>query len=291
MVKNRDAILILIAGLCWSLSGIGVRLIADANVWQIVLYRSVSMSFFLCGVVYFMTNENPIKIALGKGLIGWVCAFALVLSYVAGIYALQTTSVANTLFLFSTAPFQTAIIARLYLGEMINWRTWFSIGFSLLGVFIMFRGQDNINHILGDIAALSAAFGFAVFTISMRKGRHGDMVPAVFWSGVLCLPVMVVICMYTGTSLIIDPKDAFIALMLGIIQMGLGLLLFTIGSKTLPAAKLTLLALSEVFFAPLWVWFFLDEKIPLQTLIGGSFILFAIISNVVGKNSQAERIN
>ena len=68
MAANRDAILILLAGLCWSLSGIGVRLIEDANVWQIVLYRSISMSFFLGGVVYYMAGQNPIKIALEKGV-------------------------------------------------------------------------------------------------------------------------------------------------------------------------------------------------------------------------------
>ena len=278
----------MLAGLCWSLSGIGVRLIEDANVWQIVFYRSISMSLFLGGVVYYTTGQNPIKIALEKGAISWVCGFALVLSYVAGVYALQTTSVANTLLLFSTAPFQTAIIARVFLGEIVRWRTWSAIGLSLVGVLIMVGGQDNQSHISGDLAALSAALGFAVFTISVRKGRTGNMMPAVFWSAILCLPIMVLICLYTNTSLIVGPKDASIALLLGIIQMGLGLLLFTLGSKTLPAAKMTLLALSEVFFAPLWVWLFLNERIPLQTLIGGSVILLAIIWNVAGKNSQTE---
>ena len=289
MAANRDAIFILLAGLCWSLSGIGVRLIEDANVWQIVFYRSISMSLFLGGVVYYTTGQNPIKIALEKGAISWVCGFALVLSYVAGVYALQTTSVANTLLLFSTAPFQTAILARVFLGEIVRWRTWLAIGFSLVGVLIMVGGQDNQSHISGDLAALSAALGFAVFTISVRKGRTGNMMPAVFWSAILCLPIMVLICLYTNTSLIVGPKDASIALLLGIIQMGLGLLLFTLGSKTLPAAKMTLLALSEVFFAPLWVWLFLNERIPLQTLIGGSVILLAIIWNVAGKNSQTEQ--
>ena len=288
MAANRDAIFILLAGLCWSLSGIGVRLIEDANVWQIVFYRSISMSLFLGGVVYYTTGQNPIKIALEKGAISWVCGFALVLSYVAGVYALQTTSVANTLLLFSTAPFQTAILARVFLGEIVRWRTWLAIGFSLVGVLIMVGGQDNQSHISGDLAALSAALGFAVFTISVRKGRTGNMMPAVFWSAILCLPIMVLICLYTNTSLIVGPRDASIALLLGIIQMGLGLLLFTLGSKTLPAAKMTLLALSEVFFAPLWVWLFLNERIPLQTLIGGSVILLAIIWNVAGKNSQTE---
>ena len=288
MAANRDAIFILLAGLCWSLSGIGVRLIEDANVWQIVFYRSISMSLFLAGVVYYTTGQNPIKIALEKGAISWVCGFALVLSYVAGVYALQTTSVANTLLLFSTAPFQTAILARVFLGEIVRWRTWSAIGLSLVGVLIMVGGQDNQSHISGDLAALSAALGFAVFTISVRKGRTGNMMPAVFWSAILCLPIMVLICLYTNTSLIVGPKDASIALLLGIIQMGLGLLLFTLGSKTLPAAKMTLLALSEVFFAPLWVWLFLDERIPLQTLIGGSVILLAIIWNLGGKNSQTK---
>ena len=288
MAANRDAIFILLAGLCWSLSGIGVRLIEDANVWQIVFYRSISMSLFLGGVVYYTTGQNPIKIALEKGAISWICGFALVLSYVAGVYALQTTSVANTLLLFSTAPFQTAILARVFLGEIVRWRTWSAISLSLVGVLIMVGGQDNQSHISGDLAALSAALGFAVFTISVRKGRTGNMMPAVFWSAILCLPIMVLICLYTNTSLIVGPKDASIALLLGIIQMGLGLLLFTLGSKTLPAAKMTLLALSEVFFAPLWVWLFLNERIPLQTLIGGSVILLAIIWNVAGKNSQTE---
>ena len=288
MAANRDAIFILLAGLCWSLLGIGVRSIEDANVWQIVFYRSISMSLFLAGVVYYTTGQNPIKIALEKGAISWVCGFALVLSYVAGVYALQTTSVANTLLLFSTAPFQTAILARVFLGEIVRWRTWSAIGLSLVGVLIMVGGQDNQSHISGDLAALSAALGFAVFTISVRKGRTGNMMPAVFWSAILCLPIMVLICLYTNTSLIVGPKDASIALLLGIIQMGLGLLLFTLGSKTLPAAKMTLLALSEVFFAPLWVWLFLNERIPLQTLIGGSVILLAIIWNLGGKNSQTK---
>ena len=68
------------------------------------------------------------------------------------------------------------------------------IGLSLLGVLTIVDGHDSPNHNLGDIAGLSAAFDFAIFTLSLRKGRTVDMVPAVFWSGVLCLPVMVLMC-------------------------------------------------------------------------------------------------
>ena len=119
-----------------------------------------------------------------------------------------------------------------------------------MGVLIIVGGQDNQSHIFGDIVPLSAALGFAVFTISVRKGRTSDMMPAVFWLGVLCLPVLLLICIFMETPLREGSRDALIALLLRIIQMALGLLLFTLGSKTLRAAKITLLALSEVFFVP-----------------------------------------
>ena len=61
-------------------------------------------------------------------------------------------------------------------------------------MLIIIVGHDNPIHNLGDFAGLSAAFGFAIFTISLRKGRTVDMMTAVFWSGVLCLPVMVLMC-------------------------------------------------------------------------------------------------
>ena len=82
------------------------------------------MSLFLCAVIYVMTRQNPIRLALGKGLSGVACGLALVVSYVAGIYSLQNTSVANTLLLFSTAPFMTAILARTFLSAgRLGWRS------------------------------------------------------------------------------------------------------------------------------------------------------------------------
>ena len=69
-----------------------------------------------------------------------------------------------------------------------------------------------------------------------------------------------------------------------IAQMGMGLLLFTLGSRVLPAAKLTLLSLSEVFFAPLWVWIFLGEAVSGQTLIGGGILVLAIVWNIIAEH-------
>lgn len=47
---------------------------------------------------------------------------------------------------------------------------------------------------------------------------------------------------------------------MGVFQVGAGLILYTLGSKVLPAVELTLLSLAEVLLAPLWVWMFLGKQ-------------------------------
>ena len=131
------------------------------------------------------------------------------------------------------------------------------------------------------------ALGFAVFAILLRWGKSNDMLPAVLLSGLISIPIMALLCVYTGQPLAIQFYDYVISTTLGIFQMGMGLLLFTLGSRVLPAANLTLLSLSEVFFAPLWVWIFVNETIRGQTLLGGGVLLLAIVWNIMADQRQA----
>jgi len=60
----------------------------------------------------------------------------------------------------------------------------------------------------------------------------------------------------------------------------LGLILYSIGSKNIPAAELTLLSLTEVIGGIFWVWvpFLGINEIPSQgTVVGGFFIFLSII--------------
>ena len=85
--------------------------------------------------------------------------------------------------------------------------------------------------------------------------------------------------MITGLPLILIPNDMGIAFSMGVFQVGAGLVLYTLGSKTVPATELTLLSLAEVLLGPFWVWLFLGETITKFTLIGGCILLLAIVGN------------
>ena len=184
--------------------------------------------------------------------------------------------------LFASAPFMAAILGWIFLREIVRKATWVAILFAIAGIGIMVQDKTQVGAaLLGNLAALGSAFGFAVFTVALRWGRSGDMLPAVFLSGIFAIFITSSICLLSGLSFQISVNDTSISMGMGIFQVGTGLVLYTLGSKTLPAAELTLLSLAEVLLGPLWVYLFLNEVATLNTLLGGLVLLLAIAGNAI----------
>jgi len=278
------------AGILWSMIGIGIRIIENANSWQILLYRSLSLVVFLFIVLLINTKKNPFVLIYQSKFPVFVAAFGLFIAYSGGIYAVQNTSVANAMLLFASAPLITSILGYYFLGEKVSLHTLLAILIALLGILVMFMDSFGNNSINGSIGGVISAFGFSIFTVSLRWGKQNNMLPSVFLSGLLAIFLTLIICKIQNYNIIIERYDAFYALFLGIFQVGLGLVLYTIGSKTVPAAELTLLSLCEVLLAPIWVWIFLGEEATMLTLIGGFILLIAITFNslifIINKNTN-----
>ena len=269
------------AGVLWSTVGLGIRMIEDAVVWQILLYRSISMSVFLYLVIRLRSGESPFIQIRRTGFPAVVAGLALVAAYSGGIYAIQNTSVANAMLLFATAPFMTAMLGWLVFKEPVRVATWVAISAALFGIAIMVSDKAGSVAILGSLAAIGSAFGFAVFTVALRWGRTGEMLPSVFLSGIFAAVITFVICQALGLSVALSVRDGGIAMGMGVFQVGAGLILYTLGSRSLPAAELALLSLAEVLLGPIWVWLFLNETASTNTLIGGAVLLTAIAGNAV----------
>ena len=281
-LPDRDAhgiLLVFLAGVLWSTVGLGIRLIDEAVVWQILFYRSFSLSLLLYVVIRLRTGKDPFVLARQAGLRGILGGLSLVAAYGGGIFALQSTSVANAMLLFASAPFMAAILGLVVLREGVRLHTWAAIGLACVGIGVMVWNQTGNASMMGNLAALGSAFSFAVFTIIIRWGKSGEMLPLVFVSGILGVFIMGAICLLLGLPLILTPQDGGIALSMGIFQVGAGLILYTIGSKSVPAAELTLLSMAEVVLGPVWVWLFLGETTTQQTLFGGAILLAAIAGN------------
>lgn len=269
------------AGVLWSTVGLGIRMIEDAVVWQILLYRSISMTLFLYVVIRLRSGESPFAQIRRMGVASVIAGLSLVAAFSGGIYSIQHTSVANAMLLFATAPFMAAVLGWIVLREPVRIATWIAIAIAIGGIAIMVADKSGSVALNGSLAALGSAFGFAVFTVSLRWGRTGEMLPSVFLSGLFAIVVTVAVCKLSGLPIVISAQDGAVSMGMGVFQVGAGLILYTLGSRSLPAAELALLSLAEVLLGPFWVWLFLGETASLNTLLGGAVLLVAIAGNAL----------
>jgi len=278
---RSGVLLVLAAGICWSSMGLGIRHIEVANVWQILFFRSLALTPLLLLVLTLRARGNPFPIIQRAGLAGGVGGISLVFAFSGGILAIQATSVANAMFLFAAAPFFAAVLGWLVLKEHVRNATWISMIAALVGIVIMVWEGISIGRIIGNVAALISALGFAVFTVSLRWKKLEDMLPTVFLAGLFAIIIAGALCQIKGYGLDVPKRDIWIALALGVFQVGAGLILYTLGSKAVPSAELALLSMTEVVFGPFWVWLFLGETAGGYTLLGGMILLIAIASNAL----------
>lgn len=277
----NGVILVLLAGVAWSSMGLGIRMIEDANVWQILFYRSIALASFLFCIITYRSGFKPVAVIRKSGLAGVIGGVGLVFAFAGGIYAIQTTTVANAMFLFASAPFLAAVFGWIILREDVRKATWVAMIIASIGIAIMVIDGISAGQAAGNLSAILSALGFAVFTIALRWGKLEDMLPAVFLAGIFAIMTAAVICQVKGYGFSVPRNDILIALSMGVFQVGLGLTIFTIGSKVVPAAELALLSMTEVLLGPIWVWLFVGETASFYTLFGGLILMLAIAGNAV----------
>ena len=243
----KGVILVLMAGVFWSTMGLGIRSIETANVWQILLYRSCSLAGFLFILITYRSDFTPFKTIKRAGLASIIGGWGLVIAFSGGIYAIQTTTVANAMFLFASAPFLAAFLGWVILHESVRRSTWVATVIAILGIVVMVLDGISVGNLVGNVCALLSAL----------------------------------VCYYADYSFVLSNRDLSISIGMGIFQVGAGLAIYTIGSKVVPAAELALLSMTEVLLGPLWVWIFIGEATSLYTLLGGSILLIAIAGNAL----------
>jgi drug/metabolite transporter, DME family len=267
---------VLLAGVFWSTAGIIVRLIESADEWQIVFYRSVALMLTLLVVLVARNGRTIFSTFRTAGVNAIVGGLCLGSGFACWIFSLTHTTVANALFLLSTAPFLTAILARIVIGERVVRATWLAMTVALVGVAIMVAEGTVVGTLFGNVMGLAAALAFSGFTVALRRGKEVDMLPTVCLAGTFAAIIAGTVLLATGIGFVVSGYDLSLCATLGVGQIGCGLILFTIGSRYVPAAELALLSLTEVVLGPVWVWVGVGEVPTVWTFLGGVIVLVAV---------------
>jgi drug/metabolite transporter, DME family len=281
MRYGTGVICVLAAGTLWSLMGLMLRQIDDASVWAILFWRSVGMAPVLLACICWTSKGRPLAAVRSVGIAGAIGGLSLVVAFAGAIFAIQTTTVANAVFLFTASPFVAAILGWLLLREQVRPATWAAIALAVIGMFIMVREGLAIGAMQGNIAALLSAAGFGAFSVALRWGRVADMTPAVLLGSLFSIATAAIVLTVQRAPIIVSPHDITIAMAIGAVVLATGMALYTLGSRVIPAADLTLISMVEVMLAPVWVWLILNETASAGTFIGGAVLLGAVAFNAV----------
>ena len=268
--------------------GLLTRLITT-DPWTLTFWRGllsgIGMYLFLFAFYRAQTWAKIREI----GQAGLVLSLLFGLGTIAFIFALNYTTVANTLFILNTSPIFAALIAWAFMNEPVPRRTWIVILAVLMGIAIIAfaDGQGMAGgSLFGNIIALLLAISVAINFSLTRQYKDRDMLPAIALGGF----VTALFALPFAQPASISPSDAYYLLGMGLTMLPLSFGLMFIGPRYIPAAEVSLMMLLEAILGPLWVWLALGENPGLYTLLGGAIIIITLAVNaaltLVASNSE-----
>ena len=272
---------VLIAGLFWSFGPYVVRHIDGAQQvpWQYLFTRGIVIFIILNLFLYLEEGNEFIKNYTKIGISGAIGGLGLGIAMITFIYSITNTSAAVTLLCLAAMPFITAMLGFLFLKETISVNVWIAIAIATIGILIMSFDNTGKNTFTGLIFGIASSVGFSVFSISLRWRKETPKFTTVAIAGLFCCFFSAVVIISNDLTFLSSGKNEALFATHGTLVC-LGLILYSIGSKNIPAAELTLLSLTEVIGGIFWVWIPIlgINEIPSQgTVIGGFFIFVSII--------------
>ena len=271
--KIPGYILCLMGAFFLSWGGLLIREWEGGDIWQILFWRAFFFSITLSLFLYFVYRKEALFIIKKSGIPGVIGGVAMAIGFTAYVFAMSETTVANVLFIISTQTIWLALFGYLFLKEKISFKTFLSIVLAMTGVLVMIGGSLNVGSLRGNLIALFVPINFAFLVLLIRKYSNLDLIPALFYGGL----IITIVAFFKSETILISKHNLLVGFLLGTFQHAFGFICLVIAARTTPAVVVGLLMLTETLLGPFWVWIFLNEIPPLSVFIGGSIIILAVI--------------
>jgi len=271
---------VLFAGLIWSFGPLVVRYMDDPHLipWQYIFGRGLTIFILLNLYLFFEEGKNFYKNYFRIGVSGLIGGSGLGIAMISFMFSITNTSAAITLLCLAAMPFFTALLAFLFLKEKISLNVWISILIATIGISIMAVGNTSDTSLIGFVFGMTSSIGFAVFSVTLRWRKETPKFTTTAFAGFFCFTFATIVILSNDYVFFATSYNSSLFSLHGTLVC-LGLILYSIGSKAIPAAELTLLSLTEVIGGIFWVWlpiFGINEVPSTNTIIGGFFLFISL---------------
>ncbi|NND02775.1 MAG: DMT family transporter [Acidimicrobiia bacterium] len=280
---RQGAAIVLFGGLMFSFTPLIFRGLEEATDWQFLVLRSGAMVAVLLLVVLLRRGKRPVRFD-NVTWRTWLAAILMASMSALFILALARTTAALVTFLLAAAPFFGALFGWIVMRERVSGPSVGAIAMAVVGVAVMVGSGIEAGDALGVLLAALIPLLLGLYNVLIRSaGEELDpLVPSVLAGIVLVAAATSVALTQTGISF--TTRDLMLGLLAGAVVMGVGLPLFNLGHRYVPTAQVSLLNLTEIVLAPLWVWLWLGETPRTGTLFGGAIVLAAVVYLVLASD-------
>lgn len=266
----------------WSLAGVFIKAI-DWNPIAIAGSRSLIASM----VILIYLRRPRITFSFPQ-VVAAIANSATMLLFVS---ANKTTTASNAILLQYFAPVVTAFVGAALLKERPRVEHVVALPLVAAGLVLMFLDDLGGGYLFGNILALLSAFTFSIYFVFMRMQKDGSPLESILLSHWLTAAISIVCSLFMPL-----PKATLLSLgavlALGIVQIGIAAILFSVAIRRISAVQANLIAVIEPVFNPVWVFLVLGELPGVKALIGGGIVIAAVtMASVVStKRSLGSRI-
>lgn len=263
------------------LAGIGVLVLsfdallvrlAEVPVADVMFWRGVFILLSLTAALRTLRGSWPWTVVRLGGPLALILVSMMGLMQTLFVVAILNTRVANVVVILAVAPLFAALFSGLFLREWITRRTWIAIVLSILGIGIVFGGAIGAGNWFGDTVALVGAVVVGINFTLLRRLQAVNRLALIAGGGL----VLALIAAAFGAPGPISAQSLGVLAVMGLVQMPLALVMMTEATRYLPSAEVTLFFTLEAIFGSFWVWAFLGEQPPAETLVGGTLVLITL---------------
>jgi drug/metabolite transporter (DMT)-like permease len=257
------------------------KILTELNNFQMLFY-STALSFFIITAIIVFQRKTPLlkkysgKDYLKMSALGFLGTF---LYYVLLYGALNLTTASEGFILAYTWPILVLLLAFVLLKEKITARKIIAILMGFLGiVVIVTKGKIwslDFTNAYGDLLAILAAFTFALFSILGKKFKYDQTVSAFiyFLSSLVFISVtMVLFFQFPWPSFKIWPWLIYNGFFVNGITYIFWFKALEHGDTHIISSALYL----TPFLSLIYIYFFLDEKILISSILGLSIVVTGI---------------
>lgn len=276
--RSRAVVLLMIAAVLWSMGGIFIKLVP----WHPIAIAAIRSAIAALLFLPFLGRPKWRGTAVQAG--GAVAYALTVTTFVA---ATKLTTAANAILLQYTAPVYVALLGAWLLKERTRLSDWVTVISVMAGMVFFFLDELKPGNMAGNLLAILSGICFAILVVLMRKQKNETPLESVFFGNVLTALI--------GVPFIFRQQAPgfpgwAVLLLLGVFQLGLSYLLYSVAVKYVTALDAVLIPVIEPILNPVWVLIFLGETPGIWALAGGIIVLAAVtvrcLLPVLNKNKE-----